>query len=193
MKKRILPLLILFALLTPFLASSQQNFTLYNMEMVPQRMYSNPAFIPFSDINVGIPMLSSQYFNFSNNGFKYSDLIRHTGDSLSVDYGNMLSKLAKNNYVNAAYQPDLLSFGFRIKKNYFSFNATEKINFSFRYPKNFMEFIWKGNGGLLGEEVKLNFGLNFTHYREYAVGYAREVNDKLTVGGKLKYDNGQIT
>ena len=167
---------------------AQQNLTLYNMVVVPQRMYANPAFMPsYSRINIGLPIISSEYFNFSNSGFKYSDLVKHRGDSLYVDYENMLGKLATNNYLSAAVQPDLLSFGFKIKKNYFSFNATEKINFRFRYPKNFMEFIWKGNGGLLGEEVKLNFGVNFSHYREYAIGMAREIDDKLTVGGKLKY------
>jgi len=171
-------------------ASAQQDLTLYNMEVVPQRMYANPAFFPtYSKVNIGLPMLSSQYLNFSNNGFKYSDVIkRRSDDSLYLDYDNMLSKLAKNNYISVAYQPDLLSFGFRIKqKNYFSVNVTEKVNIRFRYPKNFMEFIWKGNGGLLGEELKFNFGVNATHYREYGLGYARIINEKLTVGGKIKY------
>ncbi len=183
---RLLPFVLATMLLNTIFA--QQNFTLYNMEMVPQRMYGNPAFMHSAKVYVGLPILSSEYINISSSGFKYSDLIYHKGDSLYMDYDNMLGKLAKNNYISAAIQPDILSFGFRIKKkNYFSFNATEKIHFRFRYPKNFMEFIWKGNGGLLGEEVKLNFGVNFTHYREYAIGYAREIDDKLTVGGKVKY------
>jgi outer membrane protein OmpA-like peptidoglycan-associated protein len=165
----------------------QQNLTLYNMEMVPQRMYMNPALVHSNKLYIGLPVISSTYFNVSNSGFKYSDLIRHNGDSLYVDFDNMLGKLAENNYISTAVNIDILSFGFRIKKNYFSFNATEKINVRFRYPKNFMEFAWKGNGALLGEEVNFNFGINAIHYREYGLGYAREINDKLTVGGKLKY------
>lgn len=166
---------------------AQQNLTLYNMDMVPQRSYANPAFMSANKVYIGLPLISSEYFGISNSGFKYSDLIQHNGDSLYVNYSNMLSKLAANNYLSMTTRPDILSFGFHVKKNYFSFNATEKIDASFRYPKNFMEFIWKGNGGLLGEEVKLNFGVNVTHYREYAIGYAREVNEKLTVGAKFKY------
>lgn len=181
-------LILAFLLFATVGLNAQQNLTLYNMEMVPQRMYTNPAFMHSNKLYIGIPVLSSMYINFSNSGFKYSDLIKHRGDSLYVDYDNMLGKLAKNNYISVAVQPDLLSFGFRIKeKNYFSFNATEKIQVRFRYPKNFMELIWKGNGGLLGEEVKLNFGVNAIHYREYAIGYARQIDDKLTVGGKVKY------
>jgi outer membrane protein OmpA-like peptidoglycan-associated protein len=181
-------LVLAFLIITSLGLNAQQNLTLYNMEMVPQRMYTNPAFMHSNKVYVGLPVLSSMYFNFSNSGFKYSDVIKHRGDSLYVDYNNMLGKLSKNNYISVAVQPDLLSFGFRIKeKNYFSFNATEKIQVRFRYPKNFMELIWKGNGGLLGEEVKLNFGVNAIHYREYAIGYARRIDDKLTVGGKVKY------
>ncbi|MGB3946352.1 MAG: DUF5723 family protein [Bacteroidia bacterium] len=182
-------LLIIAVVVTFFIKNTkgQQNLTLYNMEMVPQRMYANPALVHSNNVYIGLPVISSQYINISNSGFKYSDLIRHNGDSLYVDFDNMLGKLSTNNYISMAFQPDLLSFGFRIKKNYFSFNATEKINVRFRYPKNFMEFIWKGNGAMLGEQVNFNFGINAIHYREYGLGYAREINEKLTVGGKLKY------
>ncbi len=190
MKKIIYSLYLSAGLLITYTSTAQQDLTMYNMDAVPQRMYVNPAFIPSdSRINIGLPIISSHYLNFSNSGFKYSDLIKHTGDSLSVDYPNMLSKLAKNNYLTAAFHLDLLSFGFKIKKNYFSFNISEKIDFQFSYPKDFMELIWKGNGSpdLIGNPVNFNFGVNFTHYREYGLGFAREINDKLTVGGKVKY------
>ncbi|MES2591287.1 MAG: DUF5723 family protein [Bacteroidota bacterium] len=186
MKKVILVAFLLFNLVINQL-SAQQNLTMYNMEAIPQRMYVNPALTPSYKVFIGFPVLASPYLNFSNSGFKYSDLVKHRGDSLYVDYDNMLSKLSKNNYISASIKIDLLAFGFRLKKNYFSFNATEKVDFRFRYPKGFMDFIWKGNGGLLGEEVKFNFGVNFSHYREYAIGFSREINEKLTVGGKLKY------
>ncbi len=189
MKKNTLFILLAISLLINGQIFSQQNLTLYNMEVVPQRMYANPAFFPsYSKVNIGLPMLSSQYFNFSNSGFKYSDLVKHrSDDSLYIDYDNMLSKLKSNNYLTTAYQPDLLSFGFAIQKNYFSFNMTEKMNIRFRYPKGFMEFIGKGNGGMLGEQVNFNFGIDAIHYREYGFGYSRKINDKLTIGGKFKY------
>ena len=90
---------------------------------------------------------------------------------------NILILIAKNNYITAAYQPDLLSFGFTIKKNYITFNATEKINFRFRYPKDFMEFVWKGNGGLLGQDLNFpilhlihfltTFGIRLLHQKAF--------------------------
>jgi hypothetical protein len=168
---------------------AQQDFTLYNMGVIPQRTSLNPAFKPSTGkIIIGLPLLSSEYLNVSNSGFKYSDVIKHrSDDSLYVDFDNMLSKLAQNNYLSVTYRPDIFSFGILLDKNYISFNVTEKIDVRFRYPKNFMEFIWKGNGALLDKELNFNFGLNFSHYREYALGLARDINDKLSVGVKLKY------
>jgi hypothetical protein len=168
---------------------AQQDFTLYNMSVVPQRTYLNPAFKPSTGkIIIGLPMLSSEYLNVSNSGFKYSDIIKHrSDDSLYVDFDNMLSKLAQNNYLSVTYHPDIFSFGIMLDKNYISFNVTEKVDVRFRYPKNFMEFVWKGNGALLDKELNFNFGLNFSHYREYALGLARDLTDKLSVGVKLKY------
>jgi outer membrane protein OmpA-like peptidoglycan-associated protein len=191
LKDILAPFIFFSLLLAQHTLFAQQDLLLYNMEAIPQRMYTNPALSPSSKVNIGLPVISSEYINLGHSGFKYTDLIKHRADdSLYVDYNNMLSKLAKNNYILMAFRPDLLSFGFKNKKNYFSFNATEKFDFRFRYPKSFMEFIWKGNGALLDREVNLNFGINFSHYREYGFGFAREVNDKLKLGGKLKYLNG---
>jgi outer membrane protein OmpA-like peptidoglycan-associated protein len=184
--------LVLFAfLLSNVVLFAQQNLTLYNMEVIPQRIHTNPAFFPnYSKINIDVlPLYPVTYLNLSNSGFKYNDLIRRRADdSLYVDFNNMVSKLSKNNYLTTALQIDILSFGFRVKQNYFSFNATEKVNVRFRYPKGFMEFLSKGNGNLLGEDVNFNFGLDATHYREYGLGYARKLMDeRLTVGARFKY------
>ncbi len=167
---------------------AQQDLVLYSMQSIPQSMYYNPALTPKSKVNIGLPGISSIYINFSNSGFSYSNLVKKgKDDSLHIDVDNMISKLAKNNYINANAHVDLLSFGFRLKKNYFSFNATEKINVRFLYPKDFMKLVWHGNGAFLGETLNLGFAMDASHYREYALGMARVINDKLTVGGKFKY------
>ena len=185
--KASLYLLLLYCLTNQY-TLAQYNFTLYNMHSIAQSTYANPAIIPDRKINIGLPVISSTYLSLSNSGFKYTDLVkRRADDSLYLDVDNLLNKLAKNNYLTTAIQIDLLSFGFKIKKNYFSFNATEKAIVSLRYPKDFIDFVWNGNGASLGETKNFNFGLNLTHYREYGIGMAREISDKLTVGAKLKY------
>jgi hypothetical protein len=185
---------VLASLFVQHTVSAQQDYTLFNMQAVPQRMYANPAFRPTdTTIFIGLPVLSSEYLSFGNSGFKYSDLIRPDGDSLKADVANMISKLAKENYISLAYHIDLLSFGFGLKKNYFSFNATERVELRFGYSKDFFNFLWLGNGdpSTLGQPVNLAPSLNIIHYREYGFGWSRHINDKLTVGGKLKYLYGE--
>jgi hypothetical protein len=185
---------ILILLLSQHVASAQQDLTLYNMKSVPQSMYTNPSFRPSdSTIFIGLPMLSSEYFNFSNNGFKYSDLIQHDGDSLMANVANMLGKLAKVNYITLSYHTDLLSFGFPVKKNFFSFNISENVDIRFGYTSDFLNFLWKGNGdpSTIGQPVNLAPSFNAMHYREYGLGWSRHINNKLTVGVKLKYLYGE--
>ena len=167
---------------------AQQDLTLYNMPAIQQSMYANPSQMPQSKINIGLPVLSSIYLNLGNSGFKATDLIKSgPGDSNHLDVNNMLSKLGTNNNLNISAQIDLFSFGLRLGKNYFSFSVIEKADVYFTYPKNFLQWVWEGNGAFLGQNTSFNFGLNALHYREYGVGYARELTDKLTIGGKLKY------
>jgi hypothetical protein len=189
-RKIIYSAVILISLFIQQTVYAQQDFILYNMQAVPQRMYDNPAFRPSdSAIFIGLPVLSSQYLSLSNSGFKYSDLIKHdpTNDSLYADVNNMLSKLAKQNYISFDYHVDILSFGFPVEKNYFSFSVTEKIDFRLSYSQAFMNFIWNGNGAYLGQAINLSPGIDFTHYRDYGLGWSREISDKLTIGIKLNY------
>jgi outer membrane protein OmpA-like peptidoglycan-associated protein len=169
---------------------AQQNFVLYNMPFIPQSVYANPAQIPASRINIGLPGISSFYTCFGNSGFKLDDLFKTTGGVTTYNVDGLIGNLKTNNYITTSVHIDLLSFGFKVKKNYFSFNLTEKADIWLRYPKAFLDFIWKGNGAFLGTQQNFNFGINATHYREWGFGYTRELTEKLTVGGRLKVLSG---
>lgn len=169
---------------------AQQNFVLYNMRFIPQSGYANPSLLPVGRINIGLPGISSIYANFGNSGFTLNDLFKTSGGVVSYNMDGVLGKLKKNNYITASIHVDLLSFGFKVQKNYFSFNLTEKADLWFRYPKDFLDFAWKGNGAFLGTEKNFNFGINASHYREWGFGYIRELNEKLTIGGKFKLLGG---
>jgi hypothetical protein len=163
---------------------------MYFMPVVPQVGYTNPSFMPKSKINIGIPVLSSFYVSSSNSGFAYNDIIqKRADDSLVLNMENLIKEIDDRNYWTTALQTDLLSFGIRIKKNYFSFNATEKVYSRFIYPKDMIQMAWEGNGkSFVGKRINMDaLAYDFSHYREYSFGYAREFTEKLTVGAKLKY------
>ncbi len=185
MKKYILTIAVLLAFVH---TQAQQALTLYNMDMISQSNQINPSMIPGNRHYIGIPALSGMRIQFSNSGFTWRDLHQvRTDDSVSLDIDNAISKLADKNFISFAIKVNILEAGFTIKKNYFTFNVSEKANFNLTFPKEMFELLLKGNAQFIGRQVDLNANFDISHYREYAVGFARPVSKKVTVGGKLKY------
>ncbi len=182
----------LFALIYTGNSYSQQDLTIHLMPVIPQSNYTNPAFKPVPKWYFGFPALSSFYIGVGHSGFVYKDLIhRRFDDSLEVQMDNIINKLGKKNCLSADITEEILSFGIRVKKNFFNFSITEKISFRFSYPYELISLIWKGNGQYVGQTTDFSgIGINAIHYREYAVGYARDINNKIVVGGRLKYLQG---
>ena len=175
-------------LLSTAMGFSQGNFILYNSDFIPQSNYVNPGTMPQSKINIGLPVISSIYSSFGNNGFNLNDVFTSSG---SLNMTNLIANLKPSNYLTYNLQVDLLSFGIRVKDvNYFSFNLTEKGDVWFKYPKDLMSLLWNGNGAYLGQTMNIDFGLNATHYREWGFGWTHEQNEKLTYGGRFKLLNG---
>ncbi|MFN8395385.1 MAG: DUF5723 family protein [Bacteroidia bacterium] len=174
---------------------AQTDLTLYNMNRTPQSMYQNPALTPPTKVNIGLPIISSIYFQGVNTGFAWKDLmVLGSDDSLTIDPDNMLSKLASKNIFGVNFNTDLLSVGFRSGKGYFSLNATSKAYARFLYPKDFFGLVWKGNAGYnMGERVDFgSLALDAGLYHELGLGYTRDIFDdgRLKIGGRLKYLNG---
>ncbi|MES2567957.1 MAG: DUF5723 family protein [Bacteroidota bacterium] len=193
----------LFFSVLSFSVMAQQNLTMYNITSLQQtQVHANPAFTPTAKINIAIAPLfppfpiPSAYINISNSGFKLSDLVKQDSDGKTYyDFDNMISKTKKNNYLTTALHIDLLTFGFRIKKkNYLSFNVSNKMDLRMRYPQDFLNVLINGNGAdaTIGQEQKFNFGVDMMHYTDVSVGFSREVIEKkLTLGVKVKYLMGQ--
>lgn len=186
MKKIFLALSLLLMTLG---ATAQQDLTLYNMNSIGQSVRVNPSLMPFNKDYVGLPGISSVYFLFTHGGFMYHDFYkRRSDDSVKIDVDNAISKLSRRNLMQMDLQIDLLSFGFTVKKNYFTANITEHATFGFAYAKELFQLLTEGNGPFVGKQ--LNFsktGFDASHYREYAIGYARTIDEKWTAGIRLKY------
>jgi hypothetical protein len=131
-------------LLMSSMGFAQTDLTLYNMNRTPQSMYQNPALSPPTKVNIGLPVLSSIYLQGINSGFAWKNLVQlGSDDSLTLNVDNMLDKLAAKNLLALNFNTDLLSFGFRSGKSYFSLNATTKSYMRFTYPKDF----WSWHSG----------------------------------------------
>ena len=188
--------LLVLVLITSFVQETvfaQKNFTLYHLNQTSQANYLNPGFKNKNRVYISLP-IGMQTISLMHSGFKLSDLIetRAKDDSLNLNIGNAISKMAKTNYLNMEMSNEILGFGFRIKKNFFSFNATNRFQARFTYPKDLFTFAVQGNGkDFLGQRASFDgLGFDLMSYVEYGLGYNRDVNDKLTVGGRVKILSG---
>lgn len=192
---------LLFTLLLTILVSgsivAQDSQTLYYINRVPQSTFMNPAMQPKCNFFLGLPVVSSIQLDAGNNRLSLTDVImKHpTEDSLitflhpdaEFDKSDFLSKIGDNNFFYEDFRTDLLSFGFRVKSWYFSFNLSEKLSTSINYPKDLMVLALEGNEGFINQYADLsNLGVNATFYREYGLGISKEINKNLSFGVRVK-------
>jgi hypothetical protein len=173
---------------------AQYDLTIYPMQSIPQSNYNNPALVPDCKLHIGalpigIPVLPSLYFGIGNSGFAYNSVIRQQRiDSSTIDIDYLVNKLAKKNYLTEKTQMELFSFGMKIKRtHYISIGMTEKQSFRLCYPGDLISMAALGNYQFAGGQASFNgLGLDWIHYREIALGYTNQIDDKWTIGGRAK-------
>jgi hypothetical protein len=182
-------LYVLITILTGNIAA--QELSSYNLSILPQRRYQNPAFIPVNKSYIGIPVLSSIAFNFSNNGFSYSDLvINQRNKPLTLNIEGMMKNLKNKNHISLSFESDLIAAGIKSGKYFIGFNVTEKVNMDVFYSRQLINFICYGNAPSAGTIQNFNPKGEANHYREYDFSIAKELKKNFTAGIKLKYING---
>lgn len=194
---------IQFLLLLPMLgiiagsAHAQPN-TLYFMKNISQTWEMNPANTGIENgWHFSMPGFSSVELTMNTNGWRYADLIhKGTGqyaDSLIIDPDKFYNKLDDSNFLYETVNYSLLTIGFRSGKQVFNLGITEKEFANPFFGSNLIALVKNGNAPYLGTSFNTGaFGLNGIHYREFAVGYAYDVNKKLTIGitGKVLFGMG---
>ena len=189
MRKSIQLIAIAALTLSSFGAYTQNDLLFYTLKEVPQTTNINPANINPELFNVGVPFLSNGFVGFGNSGFRVNKLLRkRTDDSLAINVDDFVNNvLSKNNYLNINASYEILSGGYNWNKWYFTFVWTDKASAQIGYPRNLFQFLAEGNGAHLDETIEINrLKGKILHYREWAFGAARPIDDKWTVGAKVK-------
>ncbi|OFX88122.1 MAG: hypothetical protein A2W99_10760 [Bacteroidetes bacterium GWF2_33_16] len=182
---------------------AQDSQTLYYINRVPQSSFMNPAIQPTCNFFLGLPVVSSIQMGVGNNAFSLTDIVKKhpTNDSLilflhpdaNYDKADFIAKLDDNNMFFEDFQTDLLSFGFRVKKMYFTFNLSEKLNASFNYPKDLMVLALYGNEKFFNQTADFStMGVNLLSWREYGLGISRQFGKDLTIGIRGKVLFGHV-
>ena len=187
----------IFALAIVFTAvqlSAQSPMSLYFLETLPQTNNTNPASTPRANVFVSIPSAyagmhtdlaaedllqkqSGQWVTPIDKSFNYDDLYKSIGESGSFSAEVCVAPLA---------------FGFRTgEKGYFTFSIAERAMTRGNMASDMFKIVENG----LPSETRLDLtktGARSIVYKELSFGYAREIDEKLTVGVHVKPLFGQL-
>ena len=190
-------ILVFCYLISTFVVNSQQVNTMYFMDNVPTRNYLNPAFQPLGNFYLGLPVIGYSQFSFGNNSLALNDIIyKQNGQTIlfknpKADYTKFFNTLKPTILLNSDFQINLLDFGFRTGKSFWSFSLTEKVDGQLGIPKDFMKLLIYGTPDLNNNIFDFkNFGVDMSVYTEAGIGFSRKMNDEWTIGAKLKLNYG---
>lgn len=92
--------------------------------------------------------------------------------------------------MNVNLNTDILSFGWYRGKGFWSFNVGLRADVGASIPKSMFEYLRDVNSsgfyiGNMDYEIR-NQSLYINSYAEVGLGYSRKINERLTVGGRIK-------
>ncbi|MDR3217827.1 MAG: DUF5723 family protein [Dysgonamonadaceae bacterium] len=155
------------------------------------RMKLNPALLPGNGF-FDIPVVGNFNFGVSSNALGSQDII----DAFSGEDGDFTSdvlydRLAESNRMNLSFNTDAISTGWWKGDNFWSMNIGLRFDVGACEPKSMFTFMRdvKNNSNEDWENYSKtieNESLNLNAYTEIGLGYGRTVNEKLTVGARLK-------
>jgi len=189
-------LAIISVLLFSKLAYTQGGLGMTLLKDVHQSSYLNPANIQEGeDLKIGLPIVSNVMFEGSSSEFQISDFLYPNSDSnyLMIDPQAVYQEVnTKANFqLGASY--DWLSLSKNLNENLnLNFAIVERINISGSLPYNLLNLAATGNAGsLVGDNIGFeSLDAEFLWYREYRIGLATKISDKINFGGAVKYLQG---
>lgn len=188
--------IIIAGILLSSVALGQTQFTLYQLNSrLPQANQVNPALFPEYKITIGLPVISSTFASLNTGNLTFNNAFtKLPNDSLQFDPTKLLGKLDKYNRIEFNANTQLFHLGIKAKKNYFSVAISERAEGAFTYPRTFIELLASGNGEYIDKPMEFNnLGARVQAYHEFAVGYGRDITDKLSVGARVKFLSGIVS
>ena len=172
--------------------------TAYFMEGSQYRMQLNPALAPDRGF-VNLPVVGMTGAWVKSNALSVndvSDLMKHGDNEDYYMADDFYGKLKDSNKADATVGTELISVGWWQGKGFWSIDVGVRAEGSIRVPRELVSFMRDMKGMNTNDYTDFyrdlsNEELNINAYTEIGVGYARRINDRLSIGGRLKGLLGQ--
>lgn len=167
--------------------------TSYFMEGSYYRMQLNPALTPGRGY-INIPAIGSLNATVNSSSLGFQDIMDIIDNSDNGDYfmsPDFINRLDANNNLNVNLSTDIISAGWYKGKNFWSFNVGLRNDIGASIPKSVFSFMNRMNNlsGIDLSNLSEEFGgqrLEINSFAEVGLGFARDINSRLTIGGKVK-------
>lgn len=188
-------IICLFAILSINNSKAQNTNTLYFMDNIAERNNMNPAFIPNCNFYLDFIFLPNLYMTFGNNNFIFNDFIYNQNGKPSLFLNSQENIDLFYNSLNPAtelkfdFGLNILSFGFKVKKHYFTFDLGVNAEVSTYMPKDIFKLALYGaqDPNNINTFDFSTLGIDATLYSRVGLGYMYKINDKWKIGAKAKF------
>lgn len=170
--------------------------TSYFMEGSHYRQQLNPALTPGRGY-INLPVIGALNASVNSSSLGYQDVMDIIDNSEDSDFfmsSDFIGRLENFNNLNVNLSTDILSAGWYKGKNFWSFNIGLRNDIGASIPKSTFEFLRNMDGldvtdwdrlARINERVGKQ-SLEINSYAEVGIGFARNINSRLTVGGRVK-------
>lgn len=193
MKKRTFRNLAFSSLLLIIFSNSTQAQYLrssYFMNENTSQFELNPALLPQHSY-IGFPALGSLTSETSSNTFDAQNIIDlFDQDNEFYNKDQFYNKLKATNDLNANIRTNLISFGIRKRKGFWSFNIGARGDVETTLSKTMFDYLravdnenydWKNSSiDIRNNKLRMNI------YTEIGAGYSHIINNRLAIGGRVK-------
>ncbi|MFC5044197.1 DUF5723 family protein [Aquimarina hainanensis] len=168
----------------------QNKVSLYDVVEIPQSLLLNPGAEVNFNYHAGIPFLSHYHVNAGLRGASVHDVFADDGRDINVKIEETLHKLTSNDYVTLTQQAEILSVGWRSKRDknmYFSAGLYEELDLIAYFPKDFAILAYEGNRDHLNRPFRFSdISAVVDFLTVYHFGINKKIDKQWTFGARAK-------
>lgn len=185
-------LIVFLVGLSKYKGQAQNKQILYGFDEIPQTLLLNPGENTNYKYHIGIPFLSGISTNLGTTGFTVADLFRNNSIDFNAKVASVLDKVSTNDFIYLNSQVEILNGGFKFDdKTYLSFGFYTEVDVFGHVPRDAAKLVIEGNGANLNKTFSASqIILKADALSVLHAGASRKLNDKLTVGTRLKIYSG---
>jgi len=189
-------LILTYLILSVLHGKAQTNMVFYPMENQINSPSLNPAFLTSqSKYTLGIFPLTGMNVGYNNQLVIKNMLLKIlNGEQPNEDFKDVFNSMVKLDLFYQRMENTIINIGYNSKYGSFDFRLKENMQLMTDLKGGFSEFLTNSSSQSISINKPQVFPALALHYREYSLGYAREiVKKKLSIGLRAKIYFGKFS